>query len=486
MNNKRMRRMSLVASLVLLFVMAIGRPAQAAFPETVPTTAEGYVIYDATTGEVILDKNGTTQFYPASITKIMTGLIVCEQIADLDQMLTFSPEAMAEMTSDSSMLIPKAVQGETMSVRDALYGMFYVSANECAAQLAITVAGSRDAFAQMMNDRAKQIGCTGTHFVNAHGLHNDQHYTTPKDMALIMAAALQNQAFFTMATGGTYTIPQTNVEGPREMEVTHQIVNGNRPYAEVFAGKTGRTPQALRTLVTAAQFGDHRVMVVIMKSSDDDFYDDTLKLLEYARGYVEGDYTSMSWKACDETKFVIGTNSLKVRDYPAQTGTQVVGQLAYAQQVKVTGTWGDWSQIDYMGSLYYVYSDYLADKEPEGPMNPEETIAPETRESVSVSYEVETTEAPATVPTTTTALNVVPTAPNPLGPTLPGVEESTSESRGIGNMQEGPIKVIMIVCIVLMLGLAAVAIVINLRAKQKRRRRREQRRRRMGDDYWRQ
>ena len=471
---------------IMLFatiIPGLQKDAFADFPITVPTVAEGYVIYDATAGQVILGKQENTKFYPASITKIMTGLLACERITDMTAPIAFAPEAIAELTPRSSTLVPAAVTGEIMTLNDVLYGMFYVSANECAAQLGITVGGTTAAFAELMNQRAAQIGCKSTHFVNAHGLHDDNHYSTPYDMALIMAEALRNEKFFKMATGKNYTIPATNgCATAREITISHQICSGAIPYQEVFAGKTGRTPEALRTLVTAAQFNGHTIIVVIMKSSDEAFYDDTLKLLEYARGYCNGRYTSMTWEPKDETIYVTGTNSLKVRDYPAQSGSKVVGNLTYGQQVKRTGTWGDWSQINYMGTLLYVHSDYVTTTPPNAESMEVVTTTPREVESIdfssiSISTAAETT---ADVPSTAASASI-DVVDDVTGPDTPS---SSTDKKGATDMQEGPIKTLMIVCIVLMVVFAAAAVVYNLNMRHKRKKRREMRRRHRGDEFW--
>ncbi|MBR4586762.1 MAG: SH3 domain-containing protein [Lachnospiraceae bacterium] len=471
------------ALLVAVFIPSLQKDAFADFPTTVPTVAEGFVIYDATAGQVILGKQENTKFYPASITKIMTGLLACERIPDMSAPIAFAPEAIAELTPRSSTLVPAAVTGEIMTLNDVLYGMFYVSANECAAQLGITVGGTTAAFAELMNQRAQQIGCKSTHFVNAHGLHDDNHYSTPYDMALIMAEALRNEKFFKMATGKNYTIPATNgCATAREMTISHQICSGAIPYQEVFAGKTGRTPEALRTLVTAAQFNGHTVIVVIMKSSDEAFYDDTLKLLEYARGYCNGRYTSMTWEPKDETIYVTGTNSLKVRDYPAQSGSKVVGNLTYGQQVKRTGTWGDWSQINYMGTLLYVHSDYVTTTPPNAESMEVVTTTPREVESIDFSSISISTAAETTVDIPSTAapasIDVVEDVTDPNAPS------SSADKKGATDMQEGPIKTLMIVCVVLMVVLAAAAVVYNLNMRHKRKKRREMRRRHRGDEFW--
>ncbi len=463
---------------------------------TVETAAEGFVIYDATTGEVILGQEEDSVFYPASITKIMTALLVCENIDDLDQEITFGSAALNEMTSDSSTLTPEAQVGEKMTVRDVLYGMFLVSANECAAQLGITVAGSTEGFAEMMNERAEEIGCTNTHFVNAHGLHSEEHYTTPSDMALIMAEALKDQTFLQLVTTYEYTIEATNTtDEDRELTCSHSIVNGTIPYAEVYAGKTGRTPEAGRTLVTAARFEDHDVIVVIMKSTEDEFYNDTLKLLEYARGYLEGEYTDMTWEECDETVYVYQTNALKVRDYPSAVGTTVIGSLQYGQSVTRVATWGEWSMIEYLGKYYYVHSDYLTDEEPDDEYDPSTALKETTREDVDIEIVVEdtdTTEDDTEEAEVNVSVEGTDSAASDTSAvaTLDETDEEHTRLEGV-SVDDGSdalhsgskgsiVRIVMIVCIVLMV-IIAIAFICTTVSEKKRKKKRV---RRINTDEW--
>ncbi len=468
-----------ISCLVLTVLMICTMPLTALaddlpYPTTVETAAEGFVIYDVTDGTVILGKNEDTVYYPASITKIMTALLVCELIEDLDEEITFTEAALSEMTSDSSTLEPSASVGEVMTVEDALYGMFLVSANECAAQLGITVAGSTEAFAELMNERAQEIGCVNTNFVNAHGLHSEDHYTTARDMALIFGEAIKNQAFLQMATTYEYEISATNYSASREISSSHSIVNGTIIYPEVYAGKTGRTTEAGRTLCTAAQFNGHDVVIVIMGSTDDEFYNDTLKLLEYARGYFDGEYTDMTWEENEETVYVYKTNSLKVRSYPSSVGTSVLGSLQYGQAVTRVATWGEWSMIEYMSSYYYVHSDYLTTQEPEDEYDPSQSQQETTRESVDIEQLLASVAEEAdddAVATATTEEEYT---------RIPGVDVDDQSDNLSDGSKGSIIRVILIVCVVLMILLATGFAYVTMSEKKRRKRRKH----RIDTDEW--
>ena len=158
---------------------------------------------DSATGAVLYAKNGETQFYPASITKLMTALLVAEKCS-LDDTVTFSATATTNLESGAVSI--KMAEGDTMTVRECLYALLLKSANEVGNALAEHVAGSNGAFADMMNAKAVSLGCTNTHFTNPHGLNDEQHYTTPHDMALIARAAFQNDTVKTVASTRTLSL----------------------------------------------------------------------------------------------------------------------------------------------------------------------------------------------------------------------------------------------------------------------------------------
>lgn len=157
------------------------------WPSGPSVQAQGAILMDADTGTVLWGQNIHNQYFPASITKVMTALIVIETCS-LDETVTFSHNAVFNVESGSSNA--GINEGDKLSVRDCLYALLLKSANESANALAEHVAGSTEAFADMMNVRAKELGCTNTHFANPSGLNNPEHYTSPYDMALIARAAL--------------------------------------------------------------------------------------------------------------------------------------------------------------------------------------------------------------------------------------------------------------------------------------------------------
>ena len=241
--------------------------------------AEGAVLIDGATGKVLYGKNENTQYYPASITKIMTSLLVLEH-CNLNDVVTFSATATTNLESGSSSL--GISQGDQLTVEQSLYGFLLKSANEIGNGLAEHISGSNSAFVAKMNERAKQLGCLNTNFANPHGLNNTEHKTTPYDMALIAREAFKNQDFRRIDSTLTYEFPATQKAAARTITMGHKMMypSDARYYEGIIGGKTGYTSKAGNTLVTGVERGGVQLIVVIMKSNST-HYTDTKALLDY-------------------------------------------------------------------------------------------------------------------------------------------------------------------------------------------------------------
>ncbi len=242
-------------------------------------SSEGAVLMDADTGALLYSKNSETRYYPASITKLMTALLVAER-TNLSDTVTFSKTATTNLESGAVTL--NMTEGDRLTVEQSLYGLMLRSANDVANGLAEHVSGSVSSFSQLMNARAKELGCTNTNFANPNGLNNSNHYTTPHDMALIARAAFQNNVVRKVCSTVRYQIPATKKAGARTVTMGHKMINSadSRYYPGVVGGKTGYTSLAGNTLVTYAQKDGVRFIVVIMKSNST-HYNDTKALLDY-------------------------------------------------------------------------------------------------------------------------------------------------------------------------------------------------------------
>lgn len=249
---------------------------EAALPQV---KAEGAVLMDAATGKVLFGKNQDMQFYPASITKVMTALLVLERCS-LNDTVTFSASATTNLESGAVSL--GVSEGDQLTVEQCLYGLLLKSANEIGNGLAEHVAGSVSAFADLMNARARELGCKNTHFTNPHGLNDTAHKTTPYDMALIMRAALQNETFRKIDTTTSYEFPATKKSAAKTITMGHKMMypTDSRYYEGIIGGKTGYTSKAGNTLVTGAQRNGVRLIAVVMKASGS-HYTDTIAMLDY-------------------------------------------------------------------------------------------------------------------------------------------------------------------------------------------------------------
>lgn len=230
-------------------------------------SAQAAYLYDRTTGTVLLDKNADERHYPASMTKIMTALITLEH-ANLTDEVTVEQSDLDMITADSSNAGLKA--GEKTTVENLLACLLLPSANESAYTLARHVAGDYQSFVNMMNDKAAELGCMGTHFVNPCGLHDGDHYTTAHDMALILTAASQNVDFVRISGSATWDLPETNMNPARTIKNTNLLVNAESSLhlEGVTCGKTGYTGDAGRCLAAAGSRDGMDIVGVVMDAPD--------------------------------------------------------------------------------------------------------------------------------------------------------------------------------------------------------------------------
>lgn len=243
--------------------------------------ADGAIVMEASTGLILYEKDIYSSYYPASITKIMTTLLALEN-CNLNETMTMSHEAEWDVDFNSSRI--GLVEGESVSLKDALYAVMLESANEVSYGVAEHVAnGTAEDFAAMMNARATELGCVNTNFVNPHGLHDDNHYTCAYDMALISRAAIQLPEFRTITGSRTYTIPATNKNVARPMANHHRFIRKTLNYDGAIGGKTGGTTEAKTTLVTFAERnGLTLIAVVLHVDTSMHAYEDTAKILDFA------------------------------------------------------------------------------------------------------------------------------------------------------------------------------------------------------------
>ena len=261
--------------------------SDASLPAPPDTFSETAVLMDADTGKVLYGKGENDIRYPASITKLMTLLLAVEN-ASLEDQVTFTETGVREVTPDSGNIGMQV--GEVMSMESCLYAAIIQSANEVSTQIAEYVGGTEEHFIEMMNRKAQELGCKNTHFVNANGMPDENHYSTAYDMALIMQAGLKNETFREIIRTPSYTIPATNMSKKRKLH-THLPLLAEESafyYEGCLGGKTGLTTAAQNTMVVAAQRDGSTYIVVTMRDAElSKNCTDSINLLDYAFNNVQ-------------------------------------------------------------------------------------------------------------------------------------------------------------------------------------------------------
>ena len=331
------------------------------WPSGVDVVAESAIVMEQETGTILYSKNMDEVHFPASITKIMTALIVLEN-CDLDETVTFSADAVYGTELGSSSIARDV--NEEMTVEQTLYGMMLESANECAYALGEHVAGDIPSFVDMMNEKAKELGCTNTHFNNTNGLPDDEHYTTAHDMALIARAAYAIPKFAEIAGTKNYTIPPTNKHpDPTPLNNHHQMLHYYKTnkylYDYCLGGKTGYTVVAGATLVTYAKKDGMTLICVVMKDTTSDEYTDTTNLFEYCfdnfNTYPVSDFASISEDDTNVTGILSENSELIKVD---ENGLIVIPKTASVLDVVAEVVpYSDANDKSVIGQLRYTYAD---------------------------------------------------------------------------------------------------------------------------------
>lgn len=249
------------------------------WPEGPAIGAEAAILMDARTGTILYAKNIHEELYPASTTKIMTCLLAVEN-ASLGDKITFSHDAVFSVPRDGSSIGMDV--GESITLEQALYGIMVGSANEVANAVAEHVSGSIDEFVALMNKRAKELGCTNTHFNNTNGLQDSEHYTSAYDLALIGQAFFDNELLCKVGNTPRYHFTPTSTQ-PDDFYLNnkHKLINGEVKFDGIVGGKTGYTDLARETLVTCAEKNGMKLICVILKEESPAQFTDTVTLFNY-------------------------------------------------------------------------------------------------------------------------------------------------------------------------------------------------------------
>lgn len=279
---------ALLAAVCLFAVFPDRVQAEDYWPEGPSIECPNAAVIEVNTGTVLYKKKANKVRYPASITKIMTALLAIEN-SEMDEIVVFSEDAVNKNEGDTSHIARD--YREEMTMEQCLYAVMLESANECAYAVAEHVGaklgGDYSTFIDLMNSRAKELGCKNTHFNNCNGLPDEDHWTSAYDMALIAAEAYRNETFRIITGTGSYTIPPTNKhKEPTYCHNHHKMIypwQGDSRYLwdHCTGGKTGYTNAASNTLVTFAEKDGLSLVCVVMYVQAPNHYTDTRELLNY-------------------------------------------------------------------------------------------------------------------------------------------------------------------------------------------------------------
>ena len=312
---KQLKRKGILAlaCVISIFSMSVCAFAKPDWPLDTGCQSEAGIVMDLDSGAVLFAQNIHVQEYPASITKLLTALVVVENTS-MDEQVTFSHDAVYNVESGSGNKL-QLEEGDVLSVKDCLYVMLLQSSNQAANALAEHVGGSREAFADMMNEKAASLGCRESHFVNPSGLNDPEQLTSAYDMAQIGAAVFGNPTLLEICSTTSATLPPTiNNPNGRTYSMEHKLVvtgdsSDENYYPSAVAGKTGYTSLAGQTLVTYAEQDGRRQVAVTLKSTQRTHYSDTKTILDF--GFARFKNVSV---AENETNYVTGEEPVTIGD----------------------------------------------------------------------------------------------------------------------------------------------------------------------------
>ena len=262
-----------------LCILTFIQPVIAGTPPNI--IGESAILMDRKTGAILYKKNAYVQMYPASTTKILTSILSIENM-DVTASMKKTNESVQSVPSDSSHIGLRV--GDTFSILDGIYAVMLGSDNYVAHDLGTLLDGSTGNFALRMNAKAKEIGASNSHFVNPHGYHHPDHYTTAYDLALIADYAFKNDTFRQIAKNPTYTLKrENNLASPISFSHTVKLLQPESPYYSpyVIGGKTGFNTPAGRSLVAVGNKDGMELVGVVLKSTSPQFFEDMNALFEY-------------------------------------------------------------------------------------------------------------------------------------------------------------------------------------------------------------
>ena len=358
---RRTRVLSL--ALIICLVLGCAVPAYALDAPNVDT-ARSVLIGDMRSGRLLFAENAYTRSEPASLTKIMTLLVAVEAVergeVSVNDSVTASADCNFDLTDDSS--TAQIHEGETMPFEELLYCAALASANEACNIIAEHVAGSTEKFVQRMNDRAAELGCTGTCFKNTHGLPANGHCTTARDLFLIANEAMRHELFARLVGTAEHTVPATNASGARQLSNSNALLSSKSQYGDgyIYSGaigvKTGRTDAAGLCLVGAAERDGLRFMTVVLGASKSDESENGVGSFIDTRTLLDWAFENFSYRNIITTADIVGTQ-------PVLDGERW-GKLDLCPASDITALAPNDLSADGLTKQITLYSDSAADVAP--------------------------------------------------------------------------------------------------------------------------
>lgn len=253
------------------------------WPDGPAIGAQAAILMELNTGTILYEKNMDERLYPASTTKILTCLIAAEQTS-LNDVITMSNDAVFSVPIDGSKIYLDV--GDQITMDQALQAVLIASANDAANGIAEFIGGDLDHFAEIMNERAKELGCTNSHFVNSNGLHDEDHYTSAYDLAMIGRAFFSNELLCKYSSTKRLHIEPTETQPKDIIENSKNKLysGGEYEYEYLVGSKTGYTDESRQTLVSCAEKNGMKLICVILKEESPYQYEDTISLFDYGFG----------------------------------------------------------------------------------------------------------------------------------------------------------------------------------------------------------
>lgn len=349
-----MRRIGRVFCLVILIV-AVCLPQRVQAKGDLGITAKAYLLMEATTGRILLAKNEREQLPVASTTKILTALLALEQ-PETDRYFTVDPTAIK--VEGSSMGLR---EGDQASLYTLAVGMLLSSGNDAANAAAVAIDGSISAFAERMNERAAELGMADSHFVTPSGLHDEEHYSTAADMAMLARAALQNEAFAAICSQSRMRLSFGNPPFERWLKNHNRLLSD---YSGCIGMKTGYTKKAGRCLVSAAEREGVTLICVTLNAPND--WRDHARLLDY--GFSQVEPTEFQPDLSDLTLPVVGGVE-KAIPVEALTAISTCAAEEDAEPLRrevclPAFVYAPVAAGDIVGEVRYYYKDYLVGSTP--------------------------------------------------------------------------------------------------------------------------